>query len=307
MNYFRIILLCIFLGPTTYAFSQNKSVQEKMGYPPNSKLLIIHADDVGLSHSVNVATFDAFKNHYISSASIMVPCPWYNEVVDFSKAHPNFDFGLHLTLTSEWKYYKWGPVASANSVKGLINEEGYFYDNVQDVVKHASPAEVEIELRAQIDKALKSGLNPSHMDSHMGTLFSSPEFFQVYLNLAREYDIPAFVPVSYLKGSPLESLITSHEIPINFTAMILPEVSQEHWADFYNEVLAELKPGINEIIIHLGYKDDEMDAICIEHPDYGAEWRQRDFDYVANPELQQALKKHNISLINYGDLKKLKD
>ena len=292
---------------TNDSLSQVKSVQEKMGYPKNSKLLIIHADDVGLSHSVNTATFSAFKNDNITSASIMVPCPWFKEVVDFSKTNPNYDFGLHLTLTSEWKYYKWGPVASLNSVKGLVNEEGYFYDNVQDVVKHASPKEVEIELRAQIEKALKSGLQPSHMDSHMGTLFNSPEFFQVYLNLAVEYDIPAFVPLSYLKGSPLEPLITSREIPINFTAMILPEINPENWHVFYNQVIAELKPGINEIIIHLGLKDDEMDAICMEHPDYGSEWRQRDFDFVSNRDLQNVLKKNDIILINYKDIKKLKD
>ena len=110
---------------------------KKMGYPADSKLLILHADDLGMSHSANLASFEALEKGWVSSASVMVPCPWFNEVAEFAKAHPEADLGLHLTLTSEWKNYRWGPVNREHS-KSLLDAEGYFPEVSGPVGKNAT-------------------------------------------------------------------------------------------------------------------------------------------------------------------------
>src|ERR1700733_5575955 len=119
---FTIIL---FLFYSVLVSGQRKSIQERLGYPKNAKLLIIHADDVGVSHSENAATISALEKGCVRSASIMVPCPWFPEIAAYAKLHPEMDFGLHLTLTSEWTYYKWGPVTPAQKVPGLVNKNGF--------------------------------------------------------------------------------------------------------------------------------------------------------------------------------------
>src|SRR5450755_5134779 len=171
------------------AMAQAQNVAQQLGYPADAKLLIIHADDLAVSHSQDRASFAALDSRAASSASIMVPCPWLTEVADYAKAHPDADLGLHLTLTSEWKNYRWGPVATHNEVPGLIGVDGSLWPDVPLVSKNASPAEVEKEIRAQVELALKVGIHPTHLDSHMGTLFTAA-YFPTYVKVAREYRLP---------------------------------------------------------------------------------------------------------------------
>ena len=168
------------------AEGQEKSIAEKLGHPKNSKLLIIHADDIGVAHSVNAASIAAFEKKGISSGSIMVPCPWFPEIAEYAKTHPHLDLGIHITLTAEWKNYKWGGVLSANEIPSLLNKEGFFYATVEEFAKNAKPSEVELEIRAQIDRAIAFGIQPTHLDSHMGTLFASPEFFRILQKIGKE-------------------------------------------------------------------------------------------------------------------------
>ena len=148
--------------------------------PSAEKLLIIHADDVGMCHSVNEATILALEGGIVTSGSIMVPCPWFLEIAEYCRENPEADLGIHITLTSEWKHYRWRPVSSINKVPGLIDEEGYLWHSEEDVAKHASPAEVEIEIRAQVQRAIDFGIKPTHIDTHMGTVYETPEFFAAY-------------------------------------------------------------------------------------------------------------------------------
>ena len=148
--------------------------------PSAEKLLIIHADDVGMCHSVNEATILALEGGIVTSGSIMVPCPWFLEIAEYCRENPEADLGIHITLTSEWKHYRWRPVSSINKVPGLIDEEGYLWHSEKDVAKHASPAEVEIEIRAQVQRAIDFGIKPTHIDTHMGTVYETPEFFAAY-------------------------------------------------------------------------------------------------------------------------------
>jgi len=176
MNRNRIfILLFLFLaGALLEAHAQvnGKSLAEKLGFPRDAKLLIVHADDVGVTHSVNAATIRALDTGLVNSASIMVPCPWFPEIADYARSHPDLDFGLHLTLTSERVYYRWGPVASRDKVPSLVDENGYFHHDWTAATK-INPKEVELELRAQIDRAYAMGVRPTHVDSHQYRLFEN--------------------------------------------------------------------------------------------------------------------------------------
>ncbi len=149
-----------------------QTLADRLGYPPGAKVIIIHADDLGETHAVNAAAIKALQLGTINSASLMVPCPWFPEIADYAKSHPDADFGLHLTLTSERIYYRWGPVAPADKVPSLVDETGYLYHDWEHN-QHVNPRDVEIELRAQIERALAMGVRPTHLDSHQYRLIMS--------------------------------------------------------------------------------------------------------------------------------------
>ena len=172
------------------AQAPQKTVQERLGYPASARLLVIHGDDMGMSHSVNRATFEALEKGWITSASILVPCPWFPEVARWAKDHPNADLGIHLALNSEWTDVRWGPISGAPQVPSLVAEDGYMPLDTPAVAQNAKPAEVEKELRAQIDRAQKAGIHLTHLDTHMGAVMTTPEIFAVYRKLGSEYHLP---------------------------------------------------------------------------------------------------------------------
>ena len=298
-------LIFLLLLVSTAANAQ-KNIAERLGYEKDAKLLIMHADDIGVAYSVNRATIRAFEESGISSASIMVPCPWFKDIVTYIEENPGFDYGLHLTFTAEWENYKWDGVLPSSEIPSLINEEGYFYASVQEVVENAKPEEVEKELRAQVQRAIDFGIDPTHLDSHMGTLFSHPEYFKSYQKVGKEYGIPVFVPIDRLGQSPqFADLLDPWVIPVDRLYSVETDVKPDDWADFYGEVLNNMPSGLNEIIIHLAYDDEEMQAITVNHPDFGSAWRQRDLDFVLSSDFKSLLKKNNIQLVTYRQIKEL--
>ncbi len=187
-NRMSVLLFLIVAGavPEVHAQVNGKSLAEKLGYARDARLLIVHADDVGVTHSVNAATIKALDTGLVNSASIMVPCPWFPEIADYAKSHPQLDFGLHLTLTSERVYYRWGPVASKDKVPSLLDENGYFRHDWAATTK-IDPKEVELELRAQIDRAYAMGVRPTHLDSHQYRLINGgKELFEVFLRVLNQ-------------------------------------------------------------------------------------------------------------------------
>jgi len=147
-------LVLSILGLLTVAKAQeSKSIAERLGYPRDAKLLIVHADDLGMAHSVNAATIKALETGLVNSGSIMVPCPWLSEIAAYARANPQADLGLHLTLTSEWTSFRWGPVSSRDRVSSLLDKDGYFYLTESDAAAHADPKQVEMEITAQIEKS----------------------------------------------------------------------------------------------------------------------------------------------------------
>lgn len=283
---------------------QNKTLAERLGYPAGSKLLIIHADDLAVAHSVNSASFDALDKNAVTSASIMVPCPWLTEVAGYATAHSDADLGLHLTLTSEWKTYRWGSVAPADKVPSLLGPDGTLWSDTSLVAQHAKADEVERELRAQIERAVAVGIHPTHLDTHMGSLFASPEIFAVYVKLAHEFHLP-FLAVRVPGAEPLLSALSDKDIILDSLVMASPAVPADHWQEFYLNAVRDLKPGLTEMIVHLGHDDAELQAVTVDHPDYGSAWRQRDYDVVTNPEFKKALEQNHVILVKWKDLQRL--
>ncbi len=304
-----VVFLSIATSVSASAQTAPKSLAERLGYPPNTKLLIVHADDLGVTHSVNAASIKALESGAVNSASIMVPCPWFPEIADYAKSHPEMDFGLHLTLTSERIYYRWGPVASADKVPTLLDENGYFHHDWTPTTK-IDPQEVEIELRAQIDRAYAMGVKPTHLDSHQYRLDSTgKELFEVALRLAHQYKLPFFVTRDWFKDYPyLEKTLGPNDIVIDHTITIDPTVfmeakaAPEKWAAFYNNALRNLQPGITELVIHLAYDNEEMRAATRERDTWGAAWRQHDFDYFTSPAFHQLLQAQHIQLITWRQI-----
>jgi len=284
--------------------AQPMNVAQRLGYPANSKLLILHGDDLGVAHSVNIASLDAIDRGAISSASIMMPTPWVTEVAAYAKAHPDADLGLHLTLTSEWETYRWGSVASKDQVPSLLDADGTFPSDVPPVAARAKPAEVERELRAQVERALAMGIHPTHLDSHMGALFVTNDLIATYIKIAREYHLPFLA----MRGNPpgvTRVPLGPNDIVFDDVIVASPDVARDHWKEFYLETIAKLKPGLNEIIVHLCHDDSELQAVTVNHEPYGAAWRQRDYDVVNSAEFRKALKDNNVIVIRYQDLQKL--
>jgi predicted glycoside hydrolase/deacetylase ChbG (UPF0249 family) len=297
----RACILSLFVATSLGA--QPKSVAERLGYPAGSKLLILHADDLGVAHSENVASFDALDRGAVSSASIMMPTPWVTEVAAYARAHPNADLGLHLTLTSEWETFRWGSVASKDQVPSLLDSDGTFPRETEMVVKRSKLAEVERELRAQIDHALALGIRPTHLDSHMGALFSTPELTDVYVRVAHDYHLPFLGTRTATR--PVTRSVSSRDILPDTIVIAGTQVPRDKWKEFYLAAIAHLEPGLTELIVHLGHDDAELQAVTVGHEPYGSAWRQRDYDVVTSADFKRALEENHVVLVTWRELQKL--
>ncbi len=281
-----------------------RSIQEQLGHPRDARLLIIHADDLGMSHSVNRATFEAFENGWITSASILVPCPWFPEVVRWARAHPRADLGIHLALNSEWTGFRWGPLSARDQVPSLVDRDGYLPLVESEVVERAVPAEIERELRAQIDKARAAGIDLTHLDSHMATLFRKVEFFAVYRRLGAAYQLPVLLERLGDRGGEQAGWATGAQADaiVDRVIAIAPGVSKADWPGAYEKMLAELAPGVYQLIVHLGYDDEEMRGATADHPDWGSAWRQNDLDLVKSERFRRFLRDQRFVLVGWKDL-----
>ena len=285
---------------------QERTLAERLGYPRDAKLIIVHADDLGMAHSVNLATMKAFESGLVNSGSIMVPCPWLPEIAAYARANPQADLGLHLTLTSEWTQFRWGPVSPKDRVASLLDHNGYFRLTESEAAKYADPKEVELEIRAQIERAKSVGIVPTHLDSHMGTLYQNKALFEVFLRVAREYKLPVRVAKTWFaRADFLPELVNANDVFIDRVLDINPTVPPQDWAKFYSDELRKLEPGVTEIVIHLAYDDAEMRGVTFDHPDWGAAWRQRDFEFFTSNAFRKVLQENQIKLITWREVGKL--
>jgi chitin disaccharide deacetylase len=303
---------------------------EKLGFPKGAKVIILHVDDGGMSFDSNRGAIEAMEKGMASSVSVMMPCPWVPGFVHYLKKHPNTDAGLHLTLTSEWKDYRWGPLSGKSNVPGLVDEEGDLWPDVAEVVKHASADEVETEIRAQVQRALQMGFQPTHLDSHMGTLFASPAFIQRYVKVGLEYKIPIMFPGGHntLIQSQMRSSAATMQMTREVGQMLwnaglpvlddlhnlsydwkLPEglePTKENWRKFktqkYIASLKMLKPGITMVIMHCTAPTGVFQYISDSGPA-----REGDMLAMTDPEFKQFLEKEAIIITTWRELKKRRD
>lgn len=272
-----LFLLCstfIFFG----AHSQDSTYAEKLGYPKGAKVLILHVDDVGMSRDSNEGAIEATGKGVATSMSVMMPCPWVPGFIHYLREHPDTDAGLHLTLTSEWKEYRWAPLAGRPAVPGLVDTEGAMWHSVEDVVSHASPDEVELEIREQLQRARAMGFNPTHLDSHMGTLFATPKFLERYVKVGIENKIPVMFPGGHntmigkgrevtpalqeqlraigkkLWDAGLPVLDDLHNVSYGFEYPKSENLSDQELQRIatskYIQTIRELKPGLTMVIMH---------------------------------------------------------
>ena len=309
--------------------SQINNIAERLGYDKNAKLLIIHADDIGIAHSINIASFDAYKNNAINSGAAMIPSPWIKEVAEFHKEYPKYDIGIHLTLTAEWKNYKWGGISSSNEIPSLLNEYNEFYDNTSDVNINADPEEVRKELQAQIDYARSLGINPSHIDSHMGAIAVNKDLWRVFIEVGHKNKLVSMAWRSRILNLFDEDFpVPDYIVPVNDIYMLYPEADRTFlenaanediantlivndvykYDDFFNLYSSKVKsltPGLNVFLLHLGYDNEELRAVTVDHPEYGSLWRQLDYDVFNSDEFKKVLEDNDIKLVTWGDIKRV--
>ena len=297
-------LLLLLLGFAWSLTLQAQSLLERLGYPPDARVLILHADDLGMAHSVNRASTEALEAGWISSASIMVPCPWFSEMAAYARTHPKLDFGLHLTLTSEWKYYRWAGLLGPSMTPSLHSSAGYLHATTEEAVANMKPEEVAAELRAQILRAQDAGIPVTHLDTHMGVLLQTPELFAVYLQVGREHNLPVLIPREQLaqQAPHLLEMLTPDDLVIDRVWLVPIDTPPDRWLETYIRMIDNLPPGITELIVHLGYANDELEAITVDHPDFGAAWRARDLDVVRSEAFREALRRNNVILTTWREL-----
>ncbi len=309
-NYlFATVLLAVASMITSSAAAAEPTFAERLGWPEGSRVLILHSDDVGMSHASNRGSIEALEFGMVTSVSVMMPTPWVSEFARYVKKNPDTDMGLHLTLTSEWDDYRWPPVAGKSQVPGLADEMGCLWDNVPLVVEHATADEVEMEIRAQIDRARTMGLPITHIDSHMGTLFDSDEFFERFIKVGLEMNLPMIMSSSYWPREAKESERTKRRrtaIPRIWNGG-LPVLDYIHTDSYswktrdkkalYIRELRNLPPGITEMIIHCTKPNEVVDVITNSR-----ELLYGDYFAMIDPDVKKVIEDEHIILTTWKEL-----
>jgi chitin disaccharide deacetylase len=302
---FATFCLLVFVLSCSAANGQTKLLSERLGYKHTDKLLIVNCDDVGMCNAANMAVIDGMENGLITSGTIMTPCPWAGAIENYAKNHPEKDFGVHLTHTAEWKFYRWGPVASKDQVKGLCDPEGFLWRSVEEVYAHSNPGEALVEGRAQIRRALAAGVPVTHIDSHMGTMQYSPDYFKAYVQLAMEFNLPLRMPsqstMEKFKQPTMRDELSKQGIV--FTDNFVYEELENYKAvkPFWISIIKNLKPGVTELFIHASKLSDELKAITGT-----AEKRAQEAAcFTSDPDIRKLLKDQGIILIGYRPLLEL--
>mgnify|MGYP003735652657 FL=1 len=319
----RSLLFLFSLCTGILSAQSDSTYAERLGWPKGAKVLIMHVDDAGMSWDSNEGAIQALTKGVANSVSVMMPCGWVPGFVHQLKKYPEIDAGLHLTLTSEWDDYRWGPLSGKPAVPGLVDAEGALWPEVEDVVKNASADEVEQEIRAQLERARKMGFQPTHMDSHMGTLFASPAFLQRYVKVGIQERIPVMMPAGHCSmiaetnklDAPTVGLLRStgkilwdNGLPVlddlhneTYGMRIPPGLNDQQMQKLKTKLLLEsftrLKSGVTMLIVHC-----TAPSPIFKHISSSGDVRKSDLLAMQSPELKAYLQKEGIVLTTWREL-----
>ena len=295
---------------------QPNPVLKNLGFAPDERVVIIHTDDIGMCQASVSAFADLWDYGLISSGATMVPCPWFPEAAEYCRNHPGVDMGVHLTLTSEWENYRWGPISTRDKASGLVDDQGFFYRSTEDAQEHGDPAAAALELRSQIERPLAFGMQPTHADTHMGTV-AHPKFIPSYIQLAIEYGLPPMIMrldeagwLEYGMATDVAQLaagmvaqLEEQGVPLidNLATLELDQacVADERIA-YAKRVFNEMKPGITHFIIHPSQDTPELRAIA---PDWAC--RVADYQAFLSDDLRDYIRSSGVQIIGYQALREL--
>lgn len=288
-----------------------QSILTKLGYQETDRLVIIHADDVGMCHATLKAFDDLWNFGTVTSGATMVPCPWFPAVAEYCRKNPEADMGVHATLNSEWSVYRWGALSTVDQTTGLIDQDGYLHRSTDATIKHASQEAVDAEIKAQIEKAVHSGINITHVDSHMGTVFA-PKFLESYIQHAIAHAVPPMQPRVDAVGvesmgvseedkkilSPLLEKLENQGIPLIDGIMMMPLHNPNNQLEAVKEMLSKVPAGITHFILHPAVDTPELRALS---PDW--ESRVANYETLMNPKFKELIKNEGIKLIGFKALR----
>jgi predicted glycoside hydrolase/deacetylase ChbG (UPF0249 family) len=288
-------------------------VLRKLGFADDDRVVIIHTDDIGMCQATVSAFADLVDFGLVSSGAVMVPCPWFLQVAAYCRQHPLVDLGVHLTLTSEWDGYRWGPISTRDPASGLMDEGGYFHHRSEQVQKHGDAAAVQLELQMQVDRAVAAGIDVTHVDTHMGAV-AQVEFIPAYVQLAIQHRLPMMIlrldEVGWREmgldqetaafATQLVRQLEAQGLPLLDHLVGLPLDRPEDRGARAMEGCDELPPGLTHFIIHPARDTPELRAIA---PD----WQSRVADYEAftSRELRGAVRNSGVQVIGYRALREL--
>lgn len=327
----KYLLVCFILFfYYSNAQATDSTYAEKLGFPKDAKVVILHVDDVGMSFDSNEGAINALTKGVATSCSIMMPCPWVPGFVHFMQQHPNIDAGLHLTLNSEWKDYRWGPLSGKITTPGLVDNEGAMWSSVEATVAHATPDEIDKEIHAQLQRAKEMGFTPTHLDTHMGTLLATKAFAERYIKLGIENHIPVMLPAGHAtlikqQMNATDAMVQQYRmagkilwnagLPVlddlhNATyGWIIPDSIkgndkklQAYRTKKYIEAIASLKPGLTMIIMHCTNTSE-----IFKHISDSGFTRRADMLAMMDPAFKKALEKQGIILTTWREIKERRD
>jgi predicted glycoside hydrolase/deacetylase ChbG (UPF0249 family) len=294
------IILAVLLSALVVIVT-SQSLAEQLGYSKTAKVLIVNADDFGMCHSENLGTQKVFECGVVKGATMMVTCPWATEAVQMARSRNLTNIGVHLALTSEWGRYKWRPISVPAQNSTLVGKDSFMWETSKQVEQHASVAHVQQEVNAQLRRALDWGLDLSHYDSHMGSLYGieTARFELLAIALANSYEFGLPFRMPYLPNmKPFRDM--GHAIlDYLLYGMSTPSDPIQH-KNFYMNLFKNLSPGVTEIYLHPSVESEEIKSITNA-------WRGRvnDMNTFCDPDIQTLLQRENVTVINFEPLRKL--
>lgn len=306
---------CSLVAQSLQARSTARTGTENVGHAKDARLLVIQAEDLGMARSIDKASFEAIEKGWVTTAGVLVPGPWFPEVLRWARNHPDADLGVRLDVNSDWSSYRWRAVSSVHIGSGLVDSDGYLSNSQIYVAQHAAQSEVETEIRAQIDLAKKAGISLSHLDNHMRALTVTPAMFQSYWKMGQEFGLPVVLTRQQVRarGTPTQKPgiynfggveVDMQKLLIDQELEIMPGFAQKDWLSAYENALKSLPPGVYLLSVHLGFNDEELQGMTWDHPNWGAQWRQNDYDVISSQEFHKFLKDQGFVLVNWKDLQR---